>query len=79
MKDSSSDATFDGEPSGFDSLGAELFISDEPGDTTVRPPSPLLRKLAEAEREKIARWGKQAGWPTPPAEGPENSSSGNDK
>ena len=42
----------------FDSRDAINFISDGPGDTTIRPARPLLKKLAQAERERVARWEK---------------------
>jgi hypothetical protein len=43
------------EPTGFHSRDCEIVYSDGPGDTTVRPPRPLLLKLGLAERERLAR------------------------
>jgi hypothetical protein len=37
----------------------QIFFFDGPGDTTVRPAPPELRKHLEAEREKIRRWQEQ--------------------
>lgn len=42
---------------GFDSLDSLIFISDEPGDTTVRPASPETIKRHAAERERLAKLG----------------------
>jgi hypothetical protein len=39
-----------------DSRNCTNLIADGPGDTTVRPARPILRKFGEAERERIARW-----------------------
>jgi hypothetical protein len=44
------------EPSGFDSRDTVIVIVDGPGDTTIRPASGVLLRLALAEREKLARW-----------------------
>jgi hypothetical protein len=57
------DIPFQEEPSGFTSLDTEILIIDGPGDTTVRAPSPLLLKLAMAERARIERWEKLLGRP----------------
>lgn len=43
--------------SGFDSLDSPIFISDGPGDTTVRPARPELLKWLKAERERLAKLG----------------------
>lgn len=56
MSISHSDPASQDEPLGFNSLNTEILIIDEPGDTTVRPPSPAMLKFLLAEREKIARW-----------------------
>ena len=42
---------------GFDSHGSLLFISDEPGDNTVRPARPETVKRHAAERERLAKLG----------------------
>jgi hypothetical protein len=39
----------------LDSRGSQIVIIDGPGDTTVRPSRPLLRRLAEAELARIRR------------------------
>lgn len=41
----------------FDSPDCLLFISDEPGDTSVRPIRPELLKWRSAERERLAKLG----------------------
>jgi hypothetical protein len=58
---------FHEEPLGFTSLDTEILIIDGPGDSSVRVPSPLLLKLAMAERARMEHWEKllgqpQAGW-----------------
>lgn len=53
----SADNPLPDEPADFDSRDTAIFISDEPGDRTVRPlPSHLLKFLL-AERERLIRWG----------------------
>jgi hypothetical protein len=50
------------------------LIIDAVGDTTVRPLRPSLMKLAQAERDRLARWQAQAKEPRrseKPADGPE--------
>jgi hypothetical protein len=42
---------------GFDSLDSPIFISDEPGDNTVRPASPESLKRFAAERARLAKLG----------------------
>ena len=51
--------SFDEVPSEFTSLDCAILVIDGPGDTTVRPPSPQLLKLAQAERARIDRWEEQ--------------------
>ena len=41
--------------SGYDSSDCLIFYIDGPGDTSVRPPSPLLRQLGMALRDKIVQ------------------------
>jgi hypothetical protein len=43
----------------FASFDCVDIVSDEPGDTTVRPLRPHLLQLALAERERIARWQQE--------------------
>ena len=43
-------------PSGFDSRDTETFIVDGPGDTTIRPLRPALRKLALEQLELMRQW-----------------------
>ena len=57
------DSPQQGEPGGFDSRDTEVVISDSPGDTTVRPPSPELLRLGLIEREKLARFQKLSSQP----------------
>jgi hypothetical protein len=42
---------------GFDSRNCVNVVSDEPGDTTVRPASPEMLKWYMAERERLAKLG----------------------
>lgn len=44
------------EPVGFSSSDSVIIVLDGPGDTTVRPLRPVLKKLADAERERVRRW-----------------------
>lgn len=46
---------------GFSSADSVVIIDDGPGDMTVRPSRPSLQQRAEAEREKIRRWGAKLG------------------
>ena len=43
-------------PSGFDSRDTEIIIVDGPGDTTVRPAPPAVRKLLLEQRELMRQW-----------------------
>jgi hypothetical protein len=54
------DLPFEDGPYGFDSLDAHMIYVDGPGDTTVRPPRPLLLKLGMALREHIVELEKLA-------------------
>lgn len=57
--------------SGFDSLGCLTFISDGPGDNTIRPARPEVLKWLIAEREKYAKLGLNLdGTPIKPPEPP---------
>jgi hypothetical protein len=40
---------------GFDSRDSVIFISEGPGDTTVRQLGPQLLQFAKAERERLIR------------------------
>ena len=42
---------------GFDSSDSPIFISDGPGDNTIRPSSPETKKRHAAERERLAKLG----------------------
>jgi hypothetical protein len=42
---------------GFDSRDWVIVVSDEPGDTTVRPCGPETLKWHTAERERLAKLG----------------------
>ncbi len=59
MNDSSFVPAFHHLPNDFTSLDCEILVIDGPGGTTVRPPSPQLLKLAQAERARIDRWEEQ--------------------
>jgi hypothetical protein len=50
-------STTDLNDGGFDSRDCVILIVDGPGDNTVRPPSPEFLKWAEAERERLAKYG----------------------
>jgi hypothetical protein len=41
----------------FDSRDCALFISDEPGDSTVRPARPEVVARHNAERERLKKLG----------------------
>lgn len=56
----------------FDSSDCLIVYIDGPGDTTVRPPSPLIRQLGMELREKLARQKALADRPTMP-ENPQSS------
>lgn len=56
--------------SGFDNRETLIVIVDEPGDTTVRPCSPEMRPILEAERAKIARWQEYLKQNPPPDQPP---------
>jgi hypothetical protein len=59
--------------SGFDSRDCVNLIVDALGDTTGRPLRPSLMKLAQAERERLARWQpevNEARAPDKPERGP---------
>lgn len=71
------DSPQQGEPAGFDSRNTEVVISDGPGDTTVRPPSPELLRLALIEREKLARFQELSSPPSSSA--PPSDESGAEK
>jgi hypothetical protein len=68
--------SIEGEPSGFHSRDTEILIIDGPGDNTIRPARPLLRRLGKAEQERIARWQHlsqqppDSGEPEGPTNGP---------
>lgn len=64
-------SSFQGESSGFDSRNTEVIISDSPGDTTVRPPRPLLLQLALVERERLHRFQELSDQP-PSSDNPPN-------
>jgi hypothetical protein len=74
MTTGSSDFAFQGEPGSSDSRDTEIIVIDGPGDTTVRPPRPLLRQMGLAERERLARF--QAKMKQAPL--PDKSSDGDD-
>ena len=57
--------------SDFDSSDCLIFYIDGPGDTTVRPPSPLLRQIGMALREKLTQH-KALPDQSPPPETPES-------
>jgi anti-sigma factor RsiW len=67
MKD---DSTSSGNVSGFHSRDCIDIVLDGPGDTTVRPSRPVLRKLAEAQRERLARWEREQASERSPSEPP---------
>ena len=66
MSESKDQAFHEDRAEGFFSLDAVNIFLDGPGDTTVRPPSPLLYKLGLAEREKLIRYGAMPPSPPPP-------------
>jgi hypothetical protein len=66
MTDSLCQSEFPDSGPGFDSRDRVLFISDDPGDPRVCPPTPLLLRIGHAERERLA--GLQQSLP-PPATG----------
>ena len=48
------------EPAGFSSSDSVIVVVDGPGDTTRRPSRPLLKKLADFERDE---WGSRIALP----------------
>lgn len=74
MNDSIYDADFQSEPSRFSSEDCVNLIIDGPGDTTVRPPSPLLYQLGLAQRELLERWQHLLNQPPSQDQPPDSSS-----
>ncbi len=66
MSDPNANAAFPADPGGFDSRDSAIIINDEPGDTTVRPCHPAVRKHILEERERLARWLEQKKQSPPP-------------
>jgi hypothetical protein len=70
---------------GFHSRDTDIIFIDIDfgGEIHPEPPSPLLRKLGEAEREKIARWGQKPNSEQtstePPSPGPAMPEQGDQK
>ncbi len=69
MNDSRCRCDFPEEGPGFDSQDRIFFISDDPGDSTVCSPTPLLLRIGRAEQERLARC-QQSLPPPATADGP---------
>ena len=57
MIPSTSDSATPNDGGGFDSRETLILIDDQPGDNTVRPPTPERLKWFMKERERLAKLG----------------------